>query len=435
MYVIDPSGGALFTFNMESLEYKKVNTTIPMNVSDKSCIASSNSTRTLYIIGGENASQTVQVLDLDTMSWLNDIPPTNYHRESHGCYVEPSNQRLYVMGGNSTKIEYINSTDIQNQHWTVLSDEFESGIMSFGMAANILVLGGCDENGIIGDVYSVNTVTNTVTRYDNALPYDVSAASAIGVDGTLYAFGGNNGGDNGSGSIRSWISYSMSCGLIFVEINNFNAFSSADIERNDSLQFMMANITYFAIAETAEIFGIDAEDFYVNFRNVSQPLSMVLTLCALTSPTFQGLKSIITGAADEISASMEKSIISLYDLDANGTMDVVIDVEPIESSITSDDTNESYVPWILLIVVIVMVAFMSIIVVFLWMRRKNIRLQNSMKKPSVQEMEVMRQATAESMAISQSSVSERDIEGRAEGMETANRNETVHEGYVRMSDV
>ena len=122
----------------------------------------------------------------------------------------------------------------------------------------------------------------------------------------------------------------VSCGSVFIVINNFDVLSSDIIKTHPSLQESMSNITYFSIAENTGVLGISREQFYVQFQNVSEPLYMVHTLCAFVDSALNILLTFISSHDYGISASMEKRLAAQYNIEDNNTLDVIIASEAID---------------------------------------------------------------------------------------------------------
>ena len=115
-------------------------------------------------------------------------------------------------------------------------------------------------------------------------------------------------------------------------------------------------------------------------------------------------------------------------------------MSPITLSYRTDsslDTSENTLPWILLIVVIIMIRIMALLVMFLWMRRKNIRSRKAMEKSDnmadieeIQPIEDVYRQSVQSVVESESSFADWNNGAGAEG----SNSKTVHEDYVRMDD-
>lgn len=106
-----------------------------------------------------------------------------------------------------------------------------------------------------------------------------------------------------------------------------------------------------------------------------------------------------------------------------------------ETGISTTAEEGSIAPWILLIIVLAMVAFMAILVMFLWMRRKNIRLKKEIKNSNNHAnnsgVDDKRRHTVTESAKSRSSITALDIEESQEdynGMETGQQAGSVQEG-------
>ena len=197
----------IYIFDLQLLSYQPVAITIPVAVSDMTCMASSAEEQRLYLPGGytwETSEwlDSVQVFDLETSQWLDNVPSMTYKRYRHGCIVVDS--QLYVVGYVSA-VEVIDIIDIQSNSWYILDDTvISSGLEYFGFAEAggiIFVIGG----GYVDRVYTIDTVSGTVSLSDESLPYKLGYVALVHVNGVLYGFGGADGSEQRA----DWISYEM----------------------------------------------------------------------------------------------------------------------------------------------------------------------------------------------------------------------------------
>ena len=200
MYTIDFSGDYLIMFNLESLESQQMNTTIPVNVDSGglACIVSSEVKEALYIVGGHDDSSrlaTVQTFQLDSQTWLTNVADMNAKRFYHGCLVEETTQRLYVVGGLWEKsIEYIDFTNIESESWVTLNDELPVNLHDTRLVAVngiIYTIGGQDLSANEHDtMYTIDAATGNLSIHSDVLPTAMTGIAAIVVDNVIYGFGG-----------------------------------------------------------------------------------------------------------------------------------------------------------------------------------------------------------------------------------------------------
>ena len=157
---------SIYVFDMTSLEQQKV-ITVPVWVHDDACLASSEVTGALYVIGARGSDllgdKIVQIYDIDSSSWSNGSS-TNYDYHWHDCIVEPTTQTLYVVGGwNQTAIERINIMDIYSDSWEVFGylpdGPLWANIRLVERRGIIYVIGGEYYEPFADDVYTINTVS------------------------------------------------------------------------------------------------------------------------------------------------------------------------------------------------------------------------------------------------------------------------------------
>ena len=156
---------SVFVFDMTTMEQQKV-TTIPVYVSTQGCLASSEVTGNLYVIGGlgDNwGDKIVQIYNFDSSSWSNGSS-TNYNRYWHDCIVEPTTQTLYVVGGwYEDAMERINIMNIYNESWEVFGylpdGPTWSNIRLVERRGIIYIIGGEYYEPFADIVYTINTVS------------------------------------------------------------------------------------------------------------------------------------------------------------------------------------------------------------------------------------------------------------------------------------
>lgn len=177
-----------------------------------SCLASSQTpTATLYVVGGAQRDSgrypmnKLQVLRLNNMEWLSSIDSMNDARLSPACIV--ANDRLWAWGGFTyqessvvTSVEAVNITDIENEQWQSIGT-ISNGVSHTGIAVVdnvIFIIGGQDTSRtLINKVMTIDTVTGTISEYEDTYPYVVQRMSVIAVDRTIYGIGGVTTDDNG----------------------------------------------------------------------------------------------------------------------------------------------------------------------------------------------------------------------------------------------
>ena len=193
LYTTNRDGTYINVFDLQSLSYQQLSPAIPTSVDKSGCLASSKTpSPRLYLTGG-NAGAALQVLDLDSGSWLDSLPSMSYSRQSHGCVTIDTSTvttDLWVMG-QVTQIEYISTSDIQSASWTEINDQLPVALEEFSVVASgttIYVIGG---GWAVDTVYTIDTMTNTVAQI-GSLPEAVHNMGVIVVDGVIYGFGGHS---------------------------------------------------------------------------------------------------------------------------------------------------------------------------------------------------------------------------------------------------
>lgn len=211
MYSIHYDGDSIWAFNLQQLTYESLDTTIPIGVSNFGCLASSATEKRLYFPGGYNwdnggeSLNDVQVLDLETTLWLDNVPSMTYNRHRHGCIVVEG--ELYVMGY-VAEVEMIEIVDIESKSWYTLNDSvIPNGLQYFGIAevgGIIFIVGGMRSMTYIDDIYTIDTVSKTTSVSADTLPYSLGYMALVYAKGIIYGFGGTS---DGTVHRADWVSY------------------------------------------------------------------------------------------------------------------------------------------------------------------------------------------------------------------------------------
>ena len=233
LYTITPISWSTFNvqyisaYNLKDLSYQQLHPSIPTNVGQYACLASSEiPSPRLYVTGGQTQNydrlDDLRVLDLYQSHWLTNMPSMNQTRSSHGCIVV--DERLFVVGGdNVTAVESINVMDIESASWGTIGNlpDYRS---RFGQVVEfdkvIYVIGGAHsyDSGSNRDTVSIrmtkpysvlmiDTKSGDISLHSDPLPYSVTGMATVIVDNTIYGFGGYNGSSHRS--MNTWISYKM----------------------------------------------------------------------------------------------------------------------------------------------------------------------------------------------------------------------------------
>eukprot|EP01083_Nonionella_stella_P023368 64655_1 len=98
LYMIDPSGSKLSTFNVNTAQftYYYQNIDIPHGVNNIGCLASIDDA--LFVLG-KNQNPQFQVMNLTTSTWIVWPEVANRSRSHASCIVHPYNNAFYVIGG------------------------------------------------------------------------------------------------------------------------------------------------------------------------------------------------------------------------------------------------------------------------------------------------------------------------------------------------
>eukprot|EP01083_Nonionella_stella_P283827 966111_1 len=110
---------------------------------------------------------TVSILLLDTVQWLNNVPSMQIKRAYHSCNIDPDTYSLYAIGGYTNSVEMINIDNIIQNTWHILEETlstYMSGIRSICINNKIYVF-QCGQ-----EVNIINTNTQSITIATDRLP-------------------------------------------------------------------------------------------------------------------------------------------------------------------------------------------------------------------------------------------------------------------------
>ena len=99
------------------------------------------------------------------------------------------------------------------------------------------------------------------------------------------------------------------CTNVTLDINGFDEMSADDVRDSITIQETFANITEFAIAESALAYQVEHTSFYVDYFNVSGALSVLETLCAFTQEMLNILSTVVEYENHDIAAEIEDKLI------------------------------------------------------------------------------------------------------------------------------
>ena len=230
----------------------KISTTIPDNW-ERSCIASSTMTASLYMTGHHKYFPCAQVFDLNSQTWRN-IADMNVGREHHGCLVEETTQRLFAVGGPVSSIEYIDTHNIDSNGWVMLDDELPIYFLFHPalVAVNgiMYTIGGMDVGGYVDTVYTINAATGVVSTHSDSLPTALYGTAAVVVGDKIYAFGG---GTDEEYNVDSWMTYALTASTptnMFSEMVDDHSWTTMTPDTKDVLIIILIAINMALIAAT-----------------------------------------------------------------------------------------------------------------------------------------------------------------------------------------
>eukprot|EP01083_Nonionella_stella_P047431 126922_1 len=197
LYLIQPTGDAIATYDMQTEQLTTDVYTIPTDVTSGGCLAATD--HHLYVIGGYHYTHldTVQILDFSTEEWTNG-PSMRQTRTGPACITH--NDYLWAFGGIRETNERIRMKNISQNAWDYI-DSFSHVVDALRCVAweeTIYIIGGqcknCGGEEFWDTVETVDSVTGTITTLSDAPPYPSAWTSPIIVDGILYVFGGTRSG-------------------------------------------------------------------------------------------------------------------------------------------------------------------------------------------------------------------------------------------------
>lgn len=231
LYVLNGySDCTINVYDLRTLSDHKLNTTVPIVTQRRACMASSHSpTPRLYITGGGGDAFSLQILDIDDLLWLEDLPQMNRGHEYHGCIVV--NDRLWTIGGGNNGVERININDLDV--WTYIGN-LDCSLLIFGLTevnCLIYVIGGsCD--GTDAHFHVIDTATDSIEIRSESFLFGRHSAPMIAVDGIIYGFGGTS--VSQSASLDTWITLDLLralCLRLLSEQRTSHAFTVKVIEK------------------------------------------------------------------------------------------------------------------------------------------------------------------------------------------------------------
>eukprot|EP01083_Nonionella_stella_P251658 868061_1 len=206
MYMVEPGGSTLSTFNMITKQYTPTSLHLNTNVGNNGevCLAVANGH--LFITGGwpnDIAMNTVQVLNLTTSEWMMNTQPMQQTRCSHACAAHYN--YLWVFGGwGDDTIGAININErihisgiISNQsQWEFIDPLTTSvyGVRATAWHQSIFVIGGYKGSGSavskIDKVHVADAITGKVVVSPDRLVYGIAFHGTVIVQNVIYLLGG-----------------------------------------------------------------------------------------------------------------------------------------------------------------------------------------------------------------------------------------------------
>ena len=145
----------------------------------------------LYYIGGSQ----LWILSIVDQMW-NVGPNMTESRASFSC-IATSNDKLYSVGGYDDgpleTVEYISSFPVKFWSWNYTPNNLTLGLSHTRSVVHhnqIFVIGGNGGSGGTDLVHIIDTISNVVTVSSITLAYPIYGTSAIVINDTIYAFGG-----------------------------------------------------------------------------------------------------------------------------------------------------------------------------------------------------------------------------------------------------
>ena len=216
VYTMNGDGESINVYNLQTLSYWDLGTTLPINVGtplNTGCLASSETPSPRLFITGPVTN--LQVLSLADMQWTtsnssnSSLPSMIAARQRQGCIV--ANDKLWIIAGKLGKtVEVINTTNIANETWQEIGN-VSCNLVIMGVTAvdlTVFVVGGYCSNAPTGrsdTVYTIDAVTNNISAYEYSLP-DATIIPVVAIDNTIYGFGGQT---CGSCLDNTWLTLNM----------------------------------------------------------------------------------------------------------------------------------------------------------------------------------------------------------------------------------
>eukprot|EP01083_Nonionella_stella_P037854 103143_1 len=214
LYILsDP--GVLNAFNLDTKELTESVFTLPIPVHYSACLNSNSDY--LSATGGWNSKKaiaTVQILDLTTLQWLDNVPSLTQNRFQHACAIDLD--ILYAIGGHVdvnplSMIESISTLNIAQNTWQKLGDlPVAVGFARAVVHEHVIyVLGGGIVDGPGYTLYNTVQMINAITHEVSVSPHDLvsslSEVAPIIMNNVIYAFGGWE----DAGPTDTWMTYQL----------------------------------------------------------------------------------------------------------------------------------------------------------------------------------------------------------------------------------
>eukprot|EP01083_Nonionella_stella_P226282 803775_1 len=204
LYMIDPLGEKLSTFNVNTAQftYYYQNIDIPLGALNYGCLASIDDA--LFVLGAGptpsllDPKKHVQVLNLTTRTWIvsPEVDYLNQSRTRSSCIVHPYNNALYAIGGYTETIEKLYVGDLAHlsqYNWEFIDSLPHpiSHLRSVVYENDIVSIGGYNSvTGARNEVFVIDVTSDTV-RLSGFMAFDCQTAGFILARNVLYSFGGS----------------------------------------------------------------------------------------------------------------------------------------------------------------------------------------------------------------------------------------------------
>jgi len=167
------------------------------------------------------------------------------------------------------------------------------------------------------------------------------------------------------------------CESIYIQIENFEEFTSSVLNDIESLQIKMANLTQSAIAQHVDpaYHQMDGDSFYVEFKHSSGSLFVVQSLCTFTGSNMLILTNIvIEDNTESINEAIEDGIIdSFMNGESDGSLTASISLTEFQNTNKTQlaESSSDIIHGIVMVVATVMVCFnLSLFVLYLLYRNR-----------------------------------------------------------------